>query len=313
MPDGLLVLDKPSGPTSHDMVNLVRRGTGEKRAGHAGTLDPLATGVLVVCLGAATRLSEYLIGEDKRYRAVARLGVATATFDSQGEVTATADLPPGLDREAIERALAGFRGQIMQAPPAFSAIKRGGRKAYELARRGEAVTIEPRGVTIYDLRLEDWQPPDLVLDVHCSAGTYIRSLAHDLGQTLGCGAHLRALRRTAAGCFTLEQAVTVDDLQSAFASGAWTRYLRPPQSALPEWPVMRVERAAADRLAHGNALSDGDWRLDDSEGRAGGSTGTSEIARRALALGPEGTLLAVLERDEAEGAWKPRKVLVKGK
>jgi tRNA pseudouridine55 synthase len=302
MADGLLILDKPSGPTSHDMVSLVRRGTGEKRVGHAGTLDPLATGVLVICLGAATRLSEYLIGEDKRYRAVARLGVATTTYDSQGEVTATAALPPGLGRESIERALAAFRGEIMQAPPAFSAIKRGGRKAYELARRGEAVTIEPRAVTIHELRLEDWQPPDVTLDVRCSAGTYIRSLAHDLGQALGCGAHLTALRRTAAGSFTVEQAVSWDDLQAAFAGGTWTSHLRSPQAALADWPVIRVERQAAERLAHGNPVADGDCQA--------GEALAPDGPKRALALDSNGTLLAVVERDQAAGAWRPKKVLV---
>jgi tRNA pseudouridine55 synthase len=167
-------------------------------------------------------------------------------------------------------------------------------------------------VTIYDLRLVDWQPPDVTLDVHCSSGTYIRSLAHDLGQALGCGAHLTNLRRTAAGTFTLEQAVTADELQAAFAAGAWTRHLRSPQAALPDWPTIQVEQQAMERLAHGGALAGGDWRLQSPESNATARNSASETAPRALALGPDGRLLAVLEWDGASDAWRPKKVLVTG-
>src|SRR5260221_3288107 len=189
---GLILLDKPTGPTSHDMVYAVRRGAGEKHVGHAGTLDPLATGLLVMCLGPATRLSEYLAGKAKRYTARLRFGQTTNTYDSQGEVTATSPAIPG--RPAVEAALAGFRGAQQQVPPAFSAIKRGGQKAYDLARRGDTVVLEARPGIIHALELVDWQAPEAALGGYCSAGTYIRSLAHDLGPRLGCGAYLTALR-----------------------------------------------------------------------------------------------------------------------
>src|SRR5262249_21780756 len=159
--------DKPSGPTSHDMVYVVRRGTGQKRVGHAGTLDPLATGLLIMCIGPATRLSEYLAGKDKRYTARVRLGQVTDTFDAPGQVTATSNAIP--DRAVFEAALPGFRGPQQQVPPAFSAIKRGGQKAYDLARRGETVELAARPVIFHSIELVEWQPPEAVLDVFCSA------------------------------------------------------------------------------------------------------------------------------------------------
>jgi len=251
-PRGILLLDKPSGPTSHDMVYAVRRGTGQRRVGHAGTLDPLATGLLIVCLGAATRLSEYLAGKDKRYTATVRLGQATDTYDAQGQVVSASAVLP--DRAAVEAALAGFRGPQQQVPPAFSAIKRGGQKAYELARRGQAVVLEARPVEFHALNLVAWQPPDVVLDVHCSAGTYLRSLAHDLGQRLGCGAHLAALRRTASGHSHVDEAVTLADLQAAFANGDWQRYLRPADAAVADWPAVPLAAEAAARIQRGQPV-----------------------------------------------------------
>jgi tRNA pseudouridine55 synthase len=292
MPSGLLLLDKPSGPTSHDMVAAVRRGTHEKRVGHAGTLDPLATGLLVLCLGAATRLSEYLLEKDKRYLARVRFGQATNTYDAEGRVTSTSEALPA--REQAEAALEQFRGTIRQRPPAFSAIKRGGQKAYELARRGEAVDLEPRSVTIYQLQLTEWSPPECVLDVHCSAGTYVRSLAHDLGQALGCGAHLTALRRTASGHFQVEQAVMLEALREAFAATreAWQRYLLPMDAALPEWPVVRHSAEGERRIRTGQAVPlegvGGEW---------------------AKAYDASGKFFAVLKADRPAGIWRPHKVL----
>jgi tRNA pseudouridine55 synthase len=292
---GFLILDKPSGPTSHDMVAFVRRGTGQRRAGHAGTLDPLATGVLVICLGAATRLSEYLLGESKRYLATARFGAATTTYDSQGEVTATA--PVTLGRQDVEAALAEFRGDLMQTPPAYSAVKQGGRKAYELARRGQAVELEARAVTVYDLRVEAWNLPDVVLAVHCSAGAYVRSLVHDLGQRLGCGAHVTALRRTASGHFEIDQAVAEAALRRAFADGSWRQYLVPMPAGLPHWPVVQLDGAGAARIARGQAV-------------AAGTEAPRGTDRLALGLGSGGRVLAVLELDTALAVWRPKKVLV---
>jgi tRNA pseudouridine55 synthase len=288
---GLILLDKPSGPTSHDMVLAVRRGAREKRVGHAGTLDPLATGLLIICLGAATRLSEYLAGADKRYLARVRLGQSTDTFDADGEVTAQSDRIPV--RAAVEAALAGFRGPLLQRPPAFSAIKRAGKKAYDLARRGEAVELPPRPVEVFSLELVEWQPPDCVLDVRCSSGMYLRSLAHDLGQALGCGAHLAALRRTASGRFRVAEAVTLDRLQSSFEGGDWRRYLRPAAEAVADWPEVGLTAEQAALIQHGRTIPlevyAADW---------------------ARAYNPAGEFIAVLKADARAGTWRPHKVLI---
>jgi tRNA pseudouridine55 synthase len=288
---GLVLLDKPSGPTSHDMVYALRRGTGERRVGHAGTLDPLATGLLVLCVGTATRLSEYLAGKDKRYTARVRLGQTTTTYDAQGEVTVETAVLPG--RDAVEAALSQFRGPQLQVPPQFSAIKRGGQKAYEAARRGQALELEARPVEFYDLALVDWQPPECTLAVHCSAGTYIRSLAHDLGQRLGCGAHLSGLRRTASGSFRVEEAVTLEVLNAAFAAGDWQRYLRPADAALADWPKVNLSGEETARLARGQAVpmgqESGDW---------------------ARAYSPAGEFIAVVRADPAAGVWRPHKVFI---
>jgi len=288
---GILLLDKPSGPTSHDMVLIVRRGTGEKQVGHAGTLDPLATGLLVICLGAATRLSDYLRGKDKRYCARVRLGQSTNTYDADGEITAEGGHLP--ERAAVEAALVKFRGPIRQRPPAFSAIKRGGKKAYELARAGETVELEARPVEIYSLELLEWEPPECTLDVFCSPGTYLRSLAHDLGQTLGCGAHLTALRRTGSGHFQISEAVTLEDLEQSFAVGDWKRYLRPADEAVADWPEVGLTAEAAARLQHGQPIPleehADDW---------------------ARAYNPAGEFIALLRADTRAGVWRPHKVFV---
>jgi tRNA pseudouridine55 synthase len=290
---GLILLDKPTGPTSHDMVYAVRRGAGEKHVGHAGTLDPLATGLLVMCLGPATRLSEYLSGKDKRYTARLRFGQTTNTYDSQGQVTATSlDIP---DQPTVEAALDGFRGAQHQVPPAFSAIKRGGQKAYDLARHGETVVLEARPVVIYGLELVDWQPPEAVLEVQCSAGTYIRSLAHDLGQRLKCGAHLTALRRTASGNLRVDDAVPLAVLQDAFARQAWRRYLRPADLAVADWPAVQLSAGGAARVRRGQSVP---------------MEGAVNVAGEALgrAYNPAGDFIAVLRADPAARAWRPDKV-----
>ncbi len=290
---GLLLLDKPSGPTSHDLVMAVRRGAGEKHVGHAGTLDPLATGLLVICLGAATRLSDYVRDRDKRYRARVRLGQTTNTYDADGDLVAESHLRP--DQAAVEAALAGFRGQIQQRPPAFSAIKRGGQKAYELARQGLAVELEPRPVEIFALELSEWQPPDFTLEVHCASGTYIRSLAHDLGQLLGCGAHLTALRRTASGRFDVREAVTLTALQEAFAAGrgAWQAYVRPAEAAVADWPAVSFSAEEAARLVHGQAVPYAAY-----------------LGEQARAYNAEGQFFALVRADPTKDAWRPLKVFV---
>ncbi|MGQ0603136.1 MAG: tRNA pseudouridine(55) synthase TruB, partial [Anaerolineales bacterium] len=239
----------------------------------------------------ATRLSEYLIEKDKAYTARVRFGVSTNTYDADGQVTATSDALP--TREQAEAALAQFRGTIQQRPPAFSAIKRGGQKAYELARRGESVELEPRTVTFYALRLIDWSPPECVLDVHCSAGTYIRSLAHDLGQVLGCGAHLTALRRTASGHFRVEEAVTLDALKAAFAAKNWQQFLLPMDAAVRDWPEVRLSETDTRRIQNGQTILM--------------QAVSSEAFARAY--NPAGEFCAVLRANAAERVWRPHKVL----
>lgn len=285
---GVLIIDKPSGWTSHDVVAKARGLTHIRQIGHAGTLDPMATGVLVLCVGKATRLLEYLTGQPKSYQAVITLGVATDTYDADGQVTATLPVP-ALSTADLEQALATFRGEIMQVPPAYSAIKRDGVASYTRARRGEDVQLEPRPVTIYGLNLLSFDGARLQLDVTCSAGTYIRSLAHDLGAMLGCGAHLSALRRTAVASFTLSQATTLDALAAA---GQWTQFLLPPDSAVAHLPAVVLPPESVTQLLHGRtvpaaAAADGPVRAYDSSGN----------------------LLAIVSYRPGQQTWKPLKVM----
>lgn len=288
---GLILVDKPIGPTSHRVVHLVRQGTGIRKVGHAGTLDPRASGLLVLCLGAATRLSEYISTSSKCYEAVIRFGVATRSYDGDGEVVRrSTEIPSG---EQIEAALPAFAGVIEQVPPPFSAVKVSGRRAYDLARSGKEVDLGPRTVTIHALRLSDYQSPDLALEVECSAGTYIRSLAHDLGQRLGCGAYLAALRRTKAGPFSLSQAVTLDRLEQTFPDGTWAEYVRPPTEALPGFAQVQLEADQLDRIRLGHSVS------------------AAKVSQGlACALGPDGGLVAILEATEDGQQWHPRKVFL---
>ncbi len=252
MPSGLLLLNKPSGPTSHDIVDAVRRRTGIRRVGHTGTLDPLAEGLLVLLIGQATRMSEYLVGADKRYTAVIRFGAATDTYDAAGAVTAHA--PVHFDRAGLARALQAFHGPQLQTPPPHSAIKIGGRKAYQLARAGHPPDLAPRPITLHALHLRDWAPPDATVEIYCSSGTYIRSLAHDLGRALGSAAHLAALTRTHSGRFSLANALELDDLRLATASGAWPDHLIPLADILPDPPTLPLTSPQATITLHGNPL-----------------------------------------------------------
>ncbi len=290
---GLLNVSKPSGPTSHDIVKTVRRGTGVRRVGHTGTLDPLAGGVLVLALGTATRLAEYLTGADKTYKTEITLGIETDTYDTDGAIVVERPIPVGLTPERVEQALAAFRGEIEQVPPAYSAVKVRGRSAHARMRAGEAVALSPRRVTIHRLALVEFDPPALGLEVVCSAGTYVRSLAHDLGIALGCGAALSRLVRTASGCFTLEDAIEWDTLQAAFADGSWPRFLLPADLALEGTPRVRLDENALRRVATGLPLQ--------AEGAPG------SLAR---AYAPDGRFVAVLRGDPQAGVWRPAKVFV---
>jgi tRNA pseudouridine55 synthase len=291
--DGVFIIDKSSGMTSHDVVARVRRIIGQKRVGHAGTLDPMATGVLPVVVGRATRLVEYLAEADKAYRAVLVLGATSDTYDREGSVLPVpgASLP---EREAIEQALAGFRGEIEQVPPMHSALKVGGKRLYELAREGKEVERAARRVEISRLEIEAYKPPLLQLFVECSKGTYVRSLAHDLGAALGTGAYLDGLVRTRVGAFSLDEAITLEGLEGAFEQETWQESLRPPESILAGWPLYHVDSEKARAIAQGKAVA-----LEEGE------RGTE---RMAAVKGPTGDLLAVVEWNGVTGLWQPRKV-----
>ncbi len=288
---GLLLVDKPIGPTSHKVVSVVRNGTQIRKVGHAGTLDPRASGLLVLCLGPATRLSEFLSTSDKQYQARIRFGEATQTYDAEGDFTLESGRMPS--ESEIQEALRRFRGEIEQVPPPFSAIKVKGRKAYELAREGKEVELEPREVTITEFEVLDYDPPEITVLVECSAGTYIRSLAHDLGRALDTGAHLAGLRRLRAGPFKIMEAVRLAALESAMADGGWRSYMRPALDALPELPIVELTPEEQQAIQNGIRI--------DRDSQAG------DLAR---AVGQEGLLIALLEAVEDGTQWHPRKVFL---
>ena len=209
--DGVLIVDKPAGPTSHDVVDAVRRVLGIRRVGHGGTLDPLATGLLIVLAGRATKLSDRFLGADKTYEGTLRLGEATDTQDAEGELVRTADAA-GVTRAHVEAGMAALTGDLLQTPPMASAVKVDGVALYKLARRGETIERKPRLIHVYAFTLTAFRPPEADFVVKCTKGTYVRTLAHDLGERLGCGAHLRALRRTACGELSVLQALPLDQL-----------------------------------------------------------------------------------------------------
>ena len=208
--NGILLVDKPAGITSHDVVDRIRRAANMRRVGHTGTLDPAATGLLVLCLGAATRLSEHLTGLDKVYEGAMRLGVVTDSYDLDGKVLEQHPAP-ALDVDALQRACDQFSGEIMQVPPMVSAVKVGGRRLYKIARKGETIERQARPVTVREFRVLEYLPPDVYVRVCCTRGTYVRSLCHDVGTVLGCGATLASLRRTYVGGYCVEKALPVDD------------------------------------------------------------------------------------------------------
>jgi len=296
-PFGLLVVDKPTEWTSHDVVKKVRHLTQTRKVGHTGTLDPLATGVLVLCIGRATRLADALQANEKRYRGIVRFGTATTTYDREGEPTASGEID--FERRDLEQALEPFSGEIRQRPPAWSALKLSGERAFERARRGEEVVLEPRPVTIHSLTLTKWSPPDATIDVHCSSGTYIRSLAHDLGESIGCPAHLAGLRRTSCGAFDLDDAASLEGLVANAERDAWRSRLRPVSDGLPAtWPSITVDSDGARLLSHGHDVTiPDDVDLDDSA--------TCQL------YGPDGRFLALASARAERGELRPIKVFVK--
>lgn len=253
--DGVVLLDKPVGMSSNIALQKVRRLFGARKAGHTGSLDPLASGLLPICLGQATRFSGYLLDAAKSYRVTGRLGARTATGDTEGEIVERCDWAQ-VDRAALEAALPGFRGAIAQVPPMYSALKQGGERLYRKARRGEVVEREARQIRIDDLELEAWNPPDFSLELSCSKGTYVRTLVEDLARAVGSCAHVTALRRYRAGPFGEEAMLTLESLQALAALGPdrLVETLLPPDAALSALPALALEAADAERLQRGQEV-----------------------------------------------------------
>jgi tRNA pseudouridine55 synthase len=248
--DGVLVVDKSPGWTSHDVVNRARRIAGTKRVGHLGTLDPSATGVLPLVIGRATRLAQFYTRSDKIYEGTVRFGWSTDTYDGEG-TPASAKVEPQIDAPQLEGWLERFRGEFLQTPPPVSAKKVDGHRAYELARKAIAVELEPVKVQVYELTLLELRGGDARVRVHCSGGTYVRSIAHDLGQLAGCGAHLAELRRLASGEFEIAQARTLEQLESLAASERLLDALVPASQMLPAFPAVFVDDLTATQIRNG--------------------------------------------------------------
>lgn len=291
--DGILNLCKPKGKTSFSVVAAIRRMSGERRVGHGGTLDPEATGVLPICLGRATRLAEFLSDAGKAYWAEIELGVSTDTYDAQGAVVATNDAST-LSSSQVETAIDLFRGIIQQTPPMYSAVKHQGVPLYRLARAGVRVPRKPREVEIYRIDLLQWRSPIAVLEVDCSKGTYIRTLAHELGEKLGCGGHLKNLVRIKSGPFHINDSVTLTQVEATFREGEWTSIVHPLDVAVLHLPCMTVDDEEERAISNG--------RLVDREIK--GST-VSDYYRVYSA---DGRFIAIMSYDEERKGWQPRKV-----
>jgi tRNA pseudouridine55 synthase len=269
--------------------------SGERRVGHAGTLDPLATGVLPVCLGQGTRITQFLMDARKVYRAEIEFGVVTDTYDATGSITSRGD-PSGINREKLLLALNSFCGLISQIPPMYSAVKHRGKPLYELARSGIEVERKSRRVRIYRLELVDWQPPVATIEVECGKGTYIRSLAHDLGQLLGCGANLRSLTRSRYGLFNIEDAVSLPQLEDAFRYGYWQHFFYPIDFVLSHLAAIVVGDTAEKDVRNGRPLV----------------FAPTSYGDRCRVYTRDGSFLGVLRFNSEKGQWQPEKVFLKG-
>ncbi len=306
--DGILNINKPWGKTSFSIVALVKRFSGERRVGHAGTLDPTATGVLPVCLGQGTRIIEFLLDSTKTYQAQIELGVATDTYDASGKVTQKGD-PSGISQEQLESAFAPFRGLIQQTPPMYSAVKHQGKRLYELARAGINVERKSRLAKIYKLAIIDWKPPVVTVEVECGRGTYIRSLAHDLGQSLGCGANLKSLIRSSYGPFAVKTAVSVPQLEDAFRYGYWQHFVHPIDTVLLHWKAIVVNDATGNAIKKGAPVAlENDNSNEITDYLEQHSPGRSLVETQCRTYTLDGRFLGVLRFNPERGQWQPEKV-----
>jgi len=294
--DGILNINKPQGKTSFGIVSLIKRLSGERRVGHAGTLDPLATGVLPVCLGQGTRIIEFLADAAKTYQAQIELGVATDTYDASGRITQKGD-PSGISLQQLESALASFRGLTQQ-------------RLYELARAGIEVERKSRPTKIFSLKVIDWQPPVVTVEVACGKGTYIRSLAHDLGQSLGCGANLKGLIRLSYGPFHAKATVTIPQLEDAFRYGYWRHFVYPIDTVLLPWRVMVVNNATEDAIRNGARVDLASSDSNDLTGPPEPSSARSPVETRCRTYTLDGYFLGVLRFNRERAQWQPEKVFL---
>jgi len=299
--DGILNINKPPGETSFGVVAMVKRLSGERRVGHAGTLDPAATGVLPICLGQGTRVIEFLIDTTKIYRAQIELGVATDTYDASGKIIQKGD-PSGISQAQLESALTSFCGLIQQTPPMYSAVKHHGKRLYQLARAGIEVERRSRLTRIHLVELVDWQPPVVTIEVVCGKGTYIRSLAHDLGQALGCGANLKRLTRLRCGLFGIKDAVSIPQLEHAFRYGYWQHFVHPIDAVLSHWTAMIVSDATERTIKNGCSLVLGNGGFEQN------LSVSSSFENRCRVYTSDGCFLAVLRFNPEAGQWQPEKV-----
>jgi tRNA pseudouridine55 synthase len=290
---GIFLLDKPEGISSNRALQIVRRLYQARKGGHTGSLDPFATGMLPLCLGEASKTAGYMLNSGKTYRACARLGQATETGDTEGEVVEELAIP-ALEPETIENVFRQFTGTIDQIPPMYSALKHEGRRLYEIAREGGEVERPPRPVTIYRLELISWQSPELTFEVHCSKGTYVRTLAEDLARALGTCAHLKALCRTSIDAFSGQDLVTIEMLEQAVIDKTENSLLLPVDAGLSDWPVITVDEQEEERLVHGNSVF----------------TDSPPIAQVRIKNG-RGQILALGEADD-NGLLNPRRLFLLG-
>lgn len=293
--DGILNIDKPYGITSMEMVRTIKRASRLKRVGHGGTLDPIATGVVAVCLGQATRFMEYVVDGTKEYEAVIELGATTDTYDAMGEVTGRRD-SASVTLSDVERALDSFRGVIDQVPPMYSALKRQGKRLYELARAGIEVERQPRRVEIHSVELVEWTPPMVTTRVSCGRGFYMRSLAYDLGELLGCGGHLKSLVRLRSGIFKLSDAIPLTEAALMFEEDTWQEALYAPDAVLHQMGAAIVSKRLEEMMRHGQPLP-ADVRLSGNEPQS-----------RCRAYGVDGGFVGTLVFDASAAQWRPDKV-----
>ncbi|MBI2166279.1 MAG: tRNA pseudouridine(55) synthase TruB [Chloroflexi bacterium] len=290
--DGILPLLKPTGQTSMEAVRIVKRLTRERKVGHAGTLDPAASGVLPICFGQATRVMIFLVDSPKMYKATVRLGTTTDTYDADGSVVSTQD-PSGVTREDVLKALEKFRGTILQVPPMYSALKREGRRLYELARAGLEVPREPRKVQVLRLEMTEWAPPQVTLEVECGRGLYLRSLAHDLGQAIGCGGHLARLVRLRNGPFSIEKTISENELEEAVAANRWKELVHNLDSVLTHLKAAIVGPATVREVRQGRQVA------------LGYRTYLPTHGERCRVYDLQGHLVAVSRFDRFTGFWHP--------